>query len=101
MSKKLKVWWKPQVPMKASFEVPVNSVEEACLITDTLAAYDLFQLQNNIKPDFSNVGGLMVFEDNEWTDWYNEEDGNDFEEYCEEKKYSRITEIFRLSKIKN
>jgi len=80
----LKVWWIPQVPGK-SFEVPVSSPEEAILIMDTLANYDLFQFKNNIKPDYCNMGGLNVFdEEGEWTTWYHEETGADIEEYKHE-----------------
>lgn len=54
---KLKVWWKPQVPCK-SFEVEVDSVTDGVKLMDTLANYDLFQLENNIKPDYANIGGI-------------------------------------------
>lgn len=76
MDAKLKVWWIPQVPMKA-FEVSVSSVEEGVKIMNILADYDTFQFENNIKPDYSNVGGLSMFEDDEWVDWYDEETGED------------------------
>lgn len=72
----LRVWWIPQVPMKDAFHVPVGSPEEAIKIIETLANYDLFQLKHNIKPDYTNVGGLDVFEDGEWVEWYDEH-GND------------------------
>ncbi len=39
---KLRVWWIPQVPMEA-FRVPVESVEQACFLMETLAEYDRFQ----------------------------------------------------------
>lgn len=68
---RLKVWWIPQVPMKA-FEFDVSSVEEGAKILDVLADYDAFQFENNIKPDYCNAGGLMMLEDGEWTDWYDE-----------------------------
>ena len=42
---KIRVWWIPQIPMKA-FYVPVNSVEEARLVLDMLAKYDMFQFEN-------------------------------------------------------
>lgn len=73
----LKVWWIPQVPMSNRFEVFVSSVEEGVKFLDTLAAYDAFQLENKIKPDYCNVGGLMMFEDGEWVDWCDEETGED------------------------
>ena len=78
----LKVWWIPQVPGKA-FEVPVDTPEEAIKILDTLAKYDLFQLKNNIKPDYCNTGGLNVFEEGEWSTWYHMETGEDIDEYAE------------------
>ncbi len=39
----LRVWWIPQVPMKA-FRQPVANVEQAILLLNTLAEYDNFQL---------------------------------------------------------
>ena len=50
---KLKVWWIPQIPMKA-FEVLVPSVEEGRKLCDVLAQYDAFQFDNKIKPDYCN-----------------------------------------------
>lgn len=99
----LKVWWIPQVPMKA-FEVYVDSLKEAKLILDTLAKYDMFQYENNVKPDYSNAGGLQKWDEqwfqeqiqnrdsyletgeepNGWSDWYDDETGCNFDEYCEE-----------------
>lgn len=68
----LRVWWIPQVPMKA-FRVEVKTIDEAKLLLNALAQYDLFQLENNIKPDYANAGGLEMFEDGEWIEWSNEE----------------------------
>lgn len=74
----LRVWWIPQVPGKP-FHVPVKNVDEAELVLATLARYDLFQLENRIKPDFANAGGLEVVEkanesgsELEWCEWMNE-----------------------------
>lgn len=78
MTEQLRVWWIPQVPMKP-FHVPVKDIEEAMKILDTLAKYDLFQYHNNVKPDYSNAGGLEVFENGEWSEWYSEE-GEDIDE---------------------
>lgn len=55
---------------------------------DTLAAYDAFQLQHNIKPDYCNIGGLEIFDESEceWNDWYLETEKDffdDVDEYCE------------------
>ena len=79
----LKVWWIPQVPMRA-FKVPVKNEREADLIISTLARYDIFQYENNVKPDFSNAGGLLIYECGEWTDWYKDDKSgywDDFDEY--------------------
>jgi hypothetical protein len=71
----LRVWHIPQIPMDP-FHVPVNSIEEARKVLDVLANYDLFQFENNIKPDYCNVNGLEVFENGEWLEWENA-DGDD------------------------
>jgi hypothetical protein len=96
--KKLRVWWIPQIPGKP-FYVPVNSLEEAKLVLDTLAAYDLFQLKNNIKPDYANAGGLQEWEEEgkEWVDWYDEEASDDFDEYCENHKKMLRPEIWKAN----
>jgi hypothetical protein len=84
----LRVWWIPQVPMK-SFTVDVKDIYEAKKILNVLADYDVFQFENKIKPDYSNAGGLMIWDDTSpfddeedcWCDWYDEETGMDFDEY--------------------
>ena len=48
MKEKLRVWWIPQVGLSDAFYIPVKSVEEGKKVMDILAAYDAFQLQNNI-----------------------------------------------------
>lgn len=85
--KQLRVWWIPQVPMEP-FRVQVNNLREAKLLIDTLADYDNFQYHNNIKPDYSNAGGVEIWDEeiDEWSDWYDEETGADFDEYCEENE---------------
>jgi hypothetical protein len=86
----LKVWWIPQIPGKA-FYVPVASVDEGVKLLNTLAQYDLFQFEHDIKPDYANAGGLLMFrpdlrcmdnpDDTDWTDWYYEDDaGNYFDD---------------------
>lgn len=90
----LRVWWIPQVPGKP-FEARVASVAEGVKIMDVLARYDAFQFENNIKPDYCNVGGINRWcEDNGdgepgWEDWYDEETGEDdpakWLEECESK----------------
>ena len=56
---------------------------------DILAAYDAFQLQNRVKPDYCNMGGLQVYNPKTaaWEDWYLETEDDyyeDVDEYCEQ-----------------
>lgn len=81
---KLRVWHIPQVPMKA-FTVEVQSVEEGVRLMNALADYDIFQYENNIKPDYCNANGLQIWDEimtdeemadmelkDRWVDWYSE-----------------------------
>lgn len=83
--KKLRVCHFPQIPCKA-FIVEVKDLNEAKLIFDTLANYDLFQFENRIKPDYCNSTVLEEWceEENEWLSWCDDETGiDDLEEYLE------------------
>jgi hypothetical protein len=76
----LRVWWIPQVPMP-QFWVDVSSPADAKRILSILGDYDAFQLTHRVKPDYCNVGGLCVFEDGEWVDWYDPETGDDIDQW--------------------
>lgn len=83
--KKLRVCHFPQIPCKA-FIVEVKDLNEAKLIFDTLANYDLFQYENRIKPDYCNSTVLEEWneEDNEWLSWCDDKTGiDDLDEYLE------------------
>lgn len=56
---------------RKAFYIPVENVREAKKILDILAAYDLFQFAENIKPDFANESGVQQWneEEKEWEDW--------------------------------
>lgn len=85
MSKKLRVVHFPQIPCKP-FIVEVKDLKEAKLLFDVLADYDLFQYENNIKPDYCNATVLQEWDENEqeWLDWCDEETGiYDLDEYFE------------------
>ena len=97
---KLRVWWIPQVgAISEAFYVPVQSVEEGKKVLDMLAAYDAFQFQNRIKPDYSNAGGLQIYnpEIADYEDWYLETDDDyfdDVDDYCEQcEKVEELTEF--------
>lgn len=74
----LRVWWIPQVPM-GPFYVDVINIREAKLLLKALADYDIFQFKNNVKPDYSNTGGLEVWDGLEWAEWH-DEDGSDIDD---------------------
>lgn len=85
MNKQLRVAHFPQVPCKP-FCVEVKNLQEAKLIYDVLADYDLFQYENRIKPDYSNATVIeqKYEQDTEWESWYDEETGiDDIDEYLE------------------
>lgn len=100
MEQKLRVWWIPQVGVDSeAFYVPVQSVEEGKRVMDILAAYDAYQLQNRIKPDYSNVGGLQVYnpETADYEDWYLETEDDyfdDVDEYIESTDKANELEEF-------
>lgn len=65
---KYMLWHIPQVPMKP-FEVYSDDLAYLVKLQDVLAEYDDFQLKHNIKPDYSNVSGICVLDDDgEWED---------------------------------
>mgnify|MGYP001947346266 CR=1 FL=1 len=68
----------------ATLYIPVETPEEGKKVMDILGCYDLFQLENNIKPDYANANGLQVYdeESGEWEDWYSE-DGEELETHLE------------------
>ena len=68
----LRVYWIRNVPGPAEFTI-VSSPAGAINVLQKLTAADL---DNPLVT--SNVGGLEVFEDNEWTEWYDDE-GNDID----------------------
>lgn len=57
----------------------MDNIIQAKILLNVLAEYDKFQFEHNIKPDYYNAGGLSVFEDGEWVDWYDNESGNDID----------------------
>lgn len=56
-----RVWHIPQVPGKC-FHVELRAYDEAVRLRDALANYDLFQLENNIKPDYCNASGVQIYQ---------------------------------------
>lgn len=83
---KLRVWHIPQVPGE-SFYVYCDSEEEAVKLMHVLAYYDMFQYQNDIKPDYCNASGVEIWDGDDWVDWYKDSEDDYYEsieEYCED-----------------
>lgn len=79
---KLRLAHYPQVPCKP-FYIEISSIEEAKKISDILADYDMFQYENNIKPDYCNSTVLLYWdeEEKEWCEWHDEENDYTLDEY--------------------
>ncbi len=86
----------PQVPCEP-FRIPVKDIQEAARLYDVLASYDLFQYDHNIKPNYSNVICLNVFEDGEWCSWYDEEGVHDFGDWLRYKHDTNKDKTFSMS----
>ncbi len=84
----LKVWYIPQVPMPA-FEVEIlksdpaystltdtHRLRLAAKILDTLTEFSDFEYHQKVKPDFSDVGGIMRWESDAegGFDWFEVDD---------------------------
>lgn len=81
---KIKIWHIPQVPGKA-FEVVVPDLATAVLLCNTLAQYDLFQYENNIKPDYANANGISILFSGE-TEWESIDPDDEYDlEYAAEQ----------------
>lgn len=82
---KLRLTHFPQVGKDIKFILYVDTPEEAWKIANVLWQYDIFQYENNIKPDFSNATFLDEYDISagEWVSWYSE-DGYEWEEYASE-----------------
>ena len=91
---KLKLWWIPQIPMKA-FEVEIVSVEEGEKLLDVLARYDAFQFENRIKPDYCNTGGIVWCHPSlTYQDWEDYPDDGDEREMLEEEFLAEASHAF-------
>lgn len=95
---KLRVLHYPQVPCEP-FIVSVKDEYEAKKIMDVLAEQHLFLYNNNFIPDYSNIIVVQVWDedangegDADWLDYYNEEEGMEWDE-LEETYLSDITVI--------
>ena len=86
MGEHLRIAHYPQIPCEPFYVENISDLQEASRIINILADYDLFQFENHIKPDYSNVCLLEKWneEEQKWEDWSDEETGIDnVDEYLE------------------
>ena len=71
---KFQVWYCPQMPMKA-FEVETSNALEAEKILGVLEDFSLFEFENRVKPDYADVGGIQVWDEEGrgWVDYHPED----------------------------
>jgi len=93
VNNKLRVYHYAQVPCKP-FIVEVEDEIEAMKIVNILAKQHLFLFDENIIPDYTNVISVVMYEENEWVDYWNEEEEmewSNFEEtYFNEKHIEKL-----------
>lgn len=91
----MRVWHIPQIPGKP-FYIPVKNEKEAKKFLDALEGYDIFQFNNNVKPNFCNASGVEVFDEetNEWCDWYIETQDDYFEDIDEFLENDEVIQKF-------
>jgi len=67
---RFKAWYIPQVPMKA-FEVECATADEAQRVLDLLTDFSMFEADNRVKPDYSDAGGVVEWDETEqeWCDY--------------------------------
>ena len=69
-----------QVPCKP-FVVDVEDEVEAMKVINMLANQHLFLLEENIIPDYSNVISVVMYEDDEWVEYWNNEEMMEWSEF--------------------
>ena len=64
---RFKIWYIPQVPMPA-FEREYEDFETAKTVLNAIINFSIFEYDNNVKPDYSDVAGISFWEEAE-QDW--------------------------------
>lgn len=64
-----KVWYIPQVPMKA-FEHVVDDLKTAENVLSAIYEFSAFEYENKVKPDYADMGGIAEWNttDKSWED---------------------------------
>ena len=77
---RFKIFYIPQVPMPA-FEREYEDFETAKEVLNAIINFSIFEYDNNVKPDYSDVAGISYWEEAE-QDW------EDVEEELWEEPYA-------------
>lgn len=64
---RFKIFYIPQVPMPA-FEREYEDFETAKEVLNAIINFSIFEYDNNVKPDYSDVAGISFY-DEEYGDW--------------------------------
>lgn len=94
----LRVWHVPNMPGKP-FLVHVQSLAEGRRLLEILSNYDLFQFDNDIKPDYANLSGLAEYDEHAdgWIEWCDCKTGQSVDELSLE----RMNELDAQAKSNN
>ena len=78
---KLRIWHTPRVPGDC-FYMEVDTLVQAADILNMLAGYDVFQVEQHLRPETASVSGLHYHDGltNEWYDWHHPETDADFQD---------------------
>lgn len=68
----LLMWHMPEVASGEKLYIPVISPEQGQKFIFLFNDYDHFLLKNNLRADFTNASGLLVYKDEQWKEWYND-----------------------------
>lgn len=64
---RFKIFYIPQVPMPA-FEREYEDFETAKEVLNAIINFSIFEYDNNVKPDYSDVAGISYWEE-AYQDW--------------------------------
>jgi hypothetical protein len=86
----LRVWWKSTFPGTA-FYFSVASLLEAKILLTALPEYDWFLYDNHLRGNYSNCGGLQMWNEStqEWEEWWDEENRDIVDFSLEELRQQR------------
>lgn len=90
--KRLKIQHFPQLPCNP-FEVEVKDEHEAIKMINTLADQHIWLLKNKLIPEYCNTFNVVMWEKDEWVDYWNYEEimnWEDFEAVYENEIISQI-----------